>query len=104
MKQKVLVIAVGIAMALGACSKNSFTPACETNDTGTLIVDSHQPHPFNIYLDGAYLGQVPAHGNKSFTVSTQTYALTANRADGGGAQHSLSLTIYQCQSFTAQLY
>lgn len=77
---KKLLLLLAIACSTASCSKTNYTPSCETNGTGTLLVDSHQPQNFDIYLDGAFLGVVPAHQKKSFEVSTQTYALTARRA------------------------
>ena len=102
--KKLLYILLPLVLAVSGCQKATETPSCETNGTGTLRVDSHQSFNFDIYLDGAFLGQVPADQIKSFTVSTQTYALTARRSDGNGSWWSLSVTIYQCQTYTAQLY
>ena len=101
--KNLLYILLPLILVFSSCQKAA-QPQCEIDDTGVLRVDSHQSYDFNIYLDGAYLGQVPADQIKSFTVSTQTYALTARRSDGIGSWWSLSVTINQCQTYTAQLY
>ena len=102
--KRILLISTIVAMAFAGCQKADVTPSCEKYNTGTLIIDSHQPHDFNIFLDGAYLGKVEAHTKKNFTVEAGTYAVTAQYSNGSPNVWSLSVTIYQCQSYTGKLY
>jgi hypothetical protein len=102
--KRILFISTIIAFAFAGCQKAELTPICENNNTGVLLMDSHQPQPFHIFLDGAFLGRVEAHSEKRFTVSPGTYAVTAQYASGSGNVWSLSVTITQCQTFRAGLY
>tara|TARA_R110002072_G_scaffold125130_1_gene260783 strand:- start:184 stop:477 length:294 start_codon:yes stop_codon:yes gene_type:complete len=69
MKKLVYILAVSaVTFSFSGCTKDNqqFTPACETNNTGTLKVVCNLEDPYKVYLNNAYKGTVGAYTSKDF--------------------------------------
>jgi hypothetical protein len=111
MKKSLLMLSMAGAILMGTqgCVKsNALSPACEINNTGTLKVVCNKSDPYKVYLNNAYKGTVGSYTSKDFgNISAGTYATRYEQASGYllyPTEYTLSVTIPQCNTFTATLY
>lgn len=94
-------------IAIISCKKEDTRPECEKNNWGSLKVDNYFADPYKVYIDDAYKGTVAAFGLETYSnVSSGTHATKYVQASGYvlyPTEYTLSVTITQCQTFTANL-
>ena len=103
-----LVAASAGTLGLSGCQQNAaFKPTCEVNNTGTLRVQSYKGDPYRVYVNNAFKGTVGAFSNQTFDdITAGTYATRYEQASGYilyPTEYTLSVTIQQCNTFTATL-
>jgi len=114
MKNQFFLLSLCLALfGASSCSKDDDNdndiniPACETNNVGTLRVDSNKEDPYKVYVNSAYKGTVGAYATADFgNIAAGTYSTRYEQASGYilyPTEYTLSVTITQCQTFTATL-
>lgn len=107
------VIALSIALALGVaaltgCQQNAaLRPTCEVNNTGKLRVQSYKGDPYRIYVNNAYRSTVGPFSTQEVDLTPGTYATRYVQASGYilyPTEYTLSVTIQQCNTITANIY
>ena len=105
MKKLVYILAVSaVTFSFSGCTKDNqqFTPACETNNTGTLKVVCNLEDPYKVYLNNAYKGTVGAYTSKDFgDITSGTYSTRYEQASGYvfyPTEYTASVTITRCQT------
>lgn len=104
----IMLAFVGLT-ALSSCTKDNDLnkPQCEQNNTGTLRVVCNLSDPYKVYVNNAYKGTVGAYTSADFgNVTAGTYSTRYEQASGYifyPTEYTLSVTITQCNTFTANL-
>lgn len=98
------LLAIG---TLSGCQQNAaLRPTCEVNNTGKLRVQSYKGDPYRVYVNNAYRGTVSPFSNDEYDLTAGTYATRYEQASGYilyPTEYTLSVTIQQCNTFTATI-
>lgn len=105
--KKLSLLFIAVIAIFTSCQKEDTRPDCEKNNWGSFRVDSYLDDPYNVYVDGAYKGQVSAYGDVTYDkISSGTHATKYVQASGyviTPTEYTLSVNISDCSTFTAKL-
>lgn len=106
MKRTLFICMVAMAAMFAGCSKeqlkdqDDLIPACEQNNTGTLMLQSLQSDHYELFIDGVSRGSIAPGATATIDLSVGYHALRTEQINGWLVYPTIftgSVVVGQCQ-------